>query len=194
MLESARELFSEQGYAGTSTRQIAEAADVAEPLLFRHFGTKARLFDAAMLSPFRDFISEFMERWHDELANPEEIGDLTQRFIDGLYDLMRENRRLFLALIAARAFEEDTNNNGDRADSELSIQLDVFDDYLSKLPSRPTGLDSAVSFRLTVGVIMAATVLDDWLFPVKENRPAEERIRRELSQFILFGVLAPRRE
>jgi AcrR family transcriptional regulator len=40
ILKSALRLFSRQGYDGTTTRDLAEAANVAEGTLFRHFSTK----------------------------------------------------------------------------------------------------------------------------------------------------------
>jgi AcrR family transcriptional regulator len=46
LLEAARTLFSEQGFAGTSTAQIAREAGVSEGILFHHFGSKKGLFEA----------------------------------------------------------------------------------------------------------------------------------------------------
>jgi len=43
IMEAASDLFAERGYAGTSTRSIAERAGVNEVTLFRHFGTKEGL-------------------------------------------------------------------------------------------------------------------------------------------------------
>jgi AcrR family transcriptional regulator len=48
LLEIAMKLFSEQGFDGTSTREIAEAAGVNEALIFRHFRTKEDLFWAVL--------------------------------------------------------------------------------------------------------------------------------------------------
>ena len=48
LLEIAMRLFSEQGFDGTSTREIAEAAGVNEALIFRHFHTKEDLFWAVL--------------------------------------------------------------------------------------------------------------------------------------------------
>jgi AcrR family transcriptional regulator len=45
ILEAAAQVFSTYGYAGATTRAIAEAADVNEVTLFRHFGTKRKLFE-----------------------------------------------------------------------------------------------------------------------------------------------------
>ena len=42
------QLFSEQGFDGTSTRAIAEAAGVNEALIFRHFRSKEELFWAVL--------------------------------------------------------------------------------------------------------------------------------------------------
>ena len=43
LLSTAMALFAEQGFAATSTRRIAEAAGVAEGLLFHYFATKEAL-------------------------------------------------------------------------------------------------------------------------------------------------------
>jgi AcrR family transcriptional regulator len=40
ILQAARELFLDQGFQATTTKQICERADVSEPLLFTNFGTK----------------------------------------------------------------------------------------------------------------------------------------------------------
>jgi len=48
LLEMAMKLFSDQGFDGTTTREIAEAAGVNEALIFRHFRTKEDLFWAVL--------------------------------------------------------------------------------------------------------------------------------------------------
>ena len=47
IVEAAVQLFSRQGYKGTSTREIAQLAGVNEATLFRYFARKADLFWAA---------------------------------------------------------------------------------------------------------------------------------------------------
>lgn len=48
ILEAAKTLFSEQGFKATSTKKIAQAAQVNEVTIFRLFGSKAKLFDAVI--------------------------------------------------------------------------------------------------------------------------------------------------
>ena len=43
LLRAAAQLFAEQGFANTSTQQIARAAGVSEGILFHHFGSKQGL-------------------------------------------------------------------------------------------------------------------------------------------------------
>jgi AcrR family transcriptional regulator len=40
----ASQLFADRGFAAVTTRQIAAAADVAFPIMYRHFGNKRRLY------------------------------------------------------------------------------------------------------------------------------------------------------
>lgn len=53
IIQSVRHLFANQGFKGTRTREVAEAAGVSEALLYRHFPTKDALF-AAIQESFCD--------------------------------------------------------------------------------------------------------------------------------------------
>ncbi len=55
LLDAAIEAFSENGFKGTSTRDIAERAGVHHPLITYHFKNKDTLWRAAADRVFRDF-------------------------------------------------------------------------------------------------------------------------------------------
>ena len=55
LLDAAIEAFSEKGFKGTSTRDIAERAGVHHPLITYHFKNKDKLWRAAADKVFRDF-------------------------------------------------------------------------------------------------------------------------------------------
>ena len=61
LLDAALEAFSENGFKGTSTRDIAERAGVHHPLITYHFKNKDKLWRAAADRIFRDFRSAI--RW-----------------------------------------------------------------------------------------------------------------------------------
>jgi AcrR family transcriptional regulator len=55
LLDAAIEAFSENGFKGTSTRDIADRAGVHHPLITYHFKNKDRLWRAATDRVFREF-------------------------------------------------------------------------------------------------------------------------------------------
>ena len=55
LLDAATEAFSENGFKGTSTRDIADRAGVHHPLITYHFKNKDRLWRAAADRIFREF-------------------------------------------------------------------------------------------------------------------------------------------
>lgn len=193
LLTASRQLFSANGYAGTSTRQIADQAGVSEALLFRHFGTKAKLFELAMLDPFNEFVSDFMDIWRSQLSNPIPTAVLFRKFMTSLYEMMREHRQLFLALISAQAFDEDAVDDG-TTDSELTRQIDRFSEFVeAEATTRPSGhLDHRVTFRAIVGMVIALSVLDEWLLPTGDRRPNDEHILDEVIQLSLYGMIGRR--
>jgi AcrR family transcriptional regulator len=48
LLRVAVQLFSQRGFSGTTTREIAHAAGVSEAMVFRHFATKDELYAAIL--------------------------------------------------------------------------------------------------------------------------------------------------
>lgn len=53
ILAAAQQVFSEQGYAQAGIRGIAVVADTTFPMLLRYFGSKAGLFEAALIETVR---------------------------------------------------------------------------------------------------------------------------------------------
>jgi len=50
IVEAAMPLFARKGFAGTTTKEIAEAAGVSEALVFKHFPTKSALYQEMLRS------------------------------------------------------------------------------------------------------------------------------------------------
>ena len=48
ILAAAGELFARKGFAGTTTKELAQAAAINEALLFRHFGNKEEMYWAVL--------------------------------------------------------------------------------------------------------------------------------------------------
>src|SRR5205807_1836166 len=48
ILRVAMRIFSQRGFRGTTTKEIAMAAGVSEAMVFRHFATKEELYSAIL--------------------------------------------------------------------------------------------------------------------------------------------------
>jgi AcrR family transcriptional regulator len=71
ILDQARAAFAEFGYAGTTIRAIARAADVDPALVHHYYGTKENLLDAATTPP-QSFLEQIITAWQ---TPPAELGE-----------------------------------------------------------------------------------------------------------------------
>lgn len=99
IVEAAVQLFSRQGFKGTSTRDIAELAQVNEATLFRHFGRKLDLFWAAADSRLeRVKMSRELQQGLSSDADPQTVIPMIVSFImDGMFRQPELMRLLYVA-------------------------------------------------------------------------------------------------
>jgi AcrR family transcriptional regulator len=72
IIDAAIDLFSASGFAGTTTRRLAEAAGVSEAALYLHFETKEALYEAIIRRKAVEN-AEFTERLREMPAEPPEL-------------------------------------------------------------------------------------------------------------------------
>ena len=70
IVEAAGRLFGERGYDGTRLDDIAAAAGVTKPILYRHFDSKRELY-LALLARHRDDLPSFLDAI-PEVGSPQE--------------------------------------------------------------------------------------------------------------------------
>lgn len=185
LLTAAPHVFAERGYVGASTREVAERADVTEVLLFRHFGSKAGLFDEAVLAPFEGFVSDWASRWQQLRISGETLDELGREYIDLLYGFLEQNRQLVVALLSARAHHPTTDERLD----ELFARLEqTVRDGAARygLPIR----DPTATVRLTFGMVLSAVVHAQILFPAKSPL-TRSQIIEEITRYMLYGITDP---
>lgn len=71
IVQSAMKLFSEKGYLGATTKEIAREAGVSEVTLFRHFATKEKLLEEVInrysfLPALKGLLSEVLKLPYEE--------------------------------------------------------------------------------------------------------------------------------
>lgn len=186
ILDAAGELFAQNGYHGTSIRNIANRASVSEALVFRSYQTKDRLFDEAINKPFQTFLHGFLERWRG-MEEPGANEPMIAQFVSELYDFVAEHRDSLFALVVAGRLSDSAQ---DWPVTRLSEGVgELVEQMLVEAHSRRLDVvDQEVSVPATVGLVLASVLLDDVLYPRGERRPSKERIVRGLSAYAIAGV------
>jgi TetR/AcrR family transcriptional regulator len=82
IVEAAIKLFSEKGFRGATTRELAAAVGVSEPVLYQHFATKSDLYAAII-----DTKSQDVRSLTEGLASYIEVGD-DRAFLTHLADVI----------------------------------------------------------------------------------------------------------
>lgn len=103
LLDTAAKLFAVHGYAGATTSQIAKAAGVTEPIIYRHFESKRDLFIALIHRT-----SEVTIRlWEHELAAATEPADRLKRLINANPMVANRGRGVYRVIVQAMTEVED---------------------------------------------------------------------------------------
>jgi AcrR family transcriptional regulator len=187
LLDAARELFARQDYRSTTTREIAEAAGVAEHLLFRNFGSKAALFREALVVPFVDFVDGFGETWRSVVPEETDEEELAGRFVGELYDLFVGHRGLVVTLWASDALGEDELAEAGIADVERALavlgRISAEGRHLRGLRSDQPDLAA----HSTVAMVAGMAAFRSSFFGSRP--PSRKAIVDELTQAALHGFL-----
>jgi AcrR family transcriptional regulator len=77
LLDRAMDLFAKQGYARATTAELAKAAGVTEPIIYRHFASKRDLFIALI----ERTASETLRHWEQVLASAHDPSQRLKRLI-----------------------------------------------------------------------------------------------------------------
>lgn len=94
LLGATMKLVSEKGYLGATTREIAQEAGVSEITLFRHFGSKEKLFEGMLGQyTFLPQLKELRPRL-DELPYEEALCIVATRFL-----LTLKERKSFIKIM-----------------------------------------------------------------------------------------------
>jgi AcrR family transcriptional regulator len=187
LLDAARDLFSRQDYRSTTTREIAEAAGVAEYLLFRQFGSKAALFREALVLPFTDFVDEFGRTWQAVVPEETDEDELARHFVGQLYDVFAEHRGLVVTLLASEGLTEEELADAGIADIQRALAAlgQISAQGMDIRGMRSSHPDLAA--YSTVAMIAGMAALRSTYFGTKQ--PSREAIVDELTQAVLHGFL-----
>lgn len=189
LLVAAQELFAERGPLGTTTRQIAERADVSEDLIFRYYGSKTGLLEAAVLKPLLKSLETLRLRWIEESQMRSDWDDERSRvFVGQLYDVVAGNRTVAMTmmhlLVGGPSELDDVAIR--RIISEMFAPLGpAFDNHVGGGTRRT---DPALLLRLLMILICSTAAYLGGTYPSAAEVPPKARVVEELVQFMQYGI------
>jgi len=163
IMDVAEILFAEQGYDGTSLRQIAERAGIKQPGLYNHFAGKQALYEAVLfraLNPMADALSRHMET----ASSLREYTDLPAIITDLLHDHPQ------MAALFQRAMQGDSTSVGnqlvyvwlEKLFDQGMASMEAFGEAtapgssaLGRLPRATLAINLIAMFNLTTGYFLS---------------------------------------
>jgi AcrR family transcriptional regulator len=184
LLEAACQEFEKNGYAGTKTADIARKAGVAEPLIFNHFGSKAKLFHDAIFKPLDKHIVDFCS---NHLILPGDsllFREYSQQYILEMKQFLEQHSKMLMSLLVTETYSsENVQGLG---------QIQGLDDYFVRaaelttphLPPNPRIGPELIS-RLSFATLLGCVLFKNWLFP---ERFSEEELNAAIPNYVLGGL------
>ncbi|HXY43114.1 MAG TPA: helix-turn-helix domain-containing protein [Acidimicrobiales bacterium] len=172
----ALDLFTEQGYDGTSLREIAEKLGFTKAALYYHFASKEEIL-LALHMRLHELGKDALTRLGDEQVTLELWGEL----LDALVDQMLAQRQIFLMHHRNEAALEKLHNKAHEAehdDIQRRLSLVLAD------PSLPLG--DRVRMAASVGVLFSGLFLSGVALAGASNDEMG-RLLREVLQDVLGG-------
>jgi len=99
IIEAAITLFSQKGFQGTTTKEIAQASGCSEATLFKHFATKDELYSAILEAKVR--IEEVLTPAMHMAAHKDDVGVFRAVALRGLSQVEQDATLLRLLLFSA---------------------------------------------------------------------------------------------
>jgi len=191
LLEAAGSVFARRGYGGASIREIADLAQTTQASIYRHYGSKADLFVAAVVGPFEEFLDEYAAAFTKEMRRGGDPRLAAEAMVASLYDHLQSHRKPVFALIAASR-DPEAAEPVRRAVARLDELFGTLHKFGVELSTQGTPFlveRAELWQRLVTGMVVSATILDDLFMPHGEARPEREYVIRVMTDLVTDGFL-----
>ena len=176
ILDVALDLFTEQGYDGTSLRQIAERLGVTKAAIYYHFESKEDILLALHMR-----IHEFGQQAFLEMGDEPVTLELWGELVDEIAAQMLAQRKIFLMHERNQAALEKLHNEQHDAEHE-----DIQNKLRQVLADPRVPLTDRVKMAASVGVLFSGLVLSGEAFDGATNEELGGQLRRIIHN-VLFA-------
>jgi len=190
ILQAAIEVFSDKGYSGAATSEIAQKAGVAEGTIFRYYKTKKDLLLSIVGPTMTRMIAPFVLRnFHGVLDLPfDSYEDFLRAFILNRLDFARKNFKVIKILIQEIPFEPSLREQFmEHVIRKVVERVEAIVEHF-KDKGELIDIPTPAIIRFTVSSIMGYMLTRMLLMPDKDWND-EEEIEMTI-RFIMHGISA----
>lgn len=185
ILQSAQRLFAARGYDGTTTRDLASAAGVAEGTLFRHFDNKKAILIEVATQGWVEILTDLLTEL-SEMGSYKAVAQVMRRRMLR----MRENADMMRVCFMEAQFHPELR---DRIQSEVIVKMtDVaeafFETAMERGIYRP--MNPKIVAQVFLGMFAVAGFSHVTILDSNASPQAMQEMAEGLADIFLNGVLA----
>ena len=185
ILKAAQKLFARQGYDGTTTKDLAQGAGVAEGTIFRHFANKKAILIEVATQGWVDLLTDLLTEL-SEMANYQAVAQLMYRRMLNL----RENADIMRVCFMEAQFHPELR---DRIQSEVINKMtDVAEAFFQTAMDRGIyrPMNPKIVAQVFLGMFVIAGFSHDTLVQPGASVFEMKEMAEGLADIFLNGVLA----
>ncbi|OIK16037.1 TetR family transcriptional regulator [Bacillus sp. MUM 116] len=188
ILIAAIESFSEKGYAGTSTNEIAKKAGVAEGTIFRHYKTKKDLLMSIVAPMMAKLIASFIINDLNKVLDREfdQVEDFIKAMIENRRAFLKRHLSILKIMLQEIPFQPELREQFFEHVAKKTFErfVNVVKHYQGK--GQIIEIPPASAARLAITSIFGSLIAQYLLFPNAEWDDEAETER--IIQFIMHGL------
>lgn len=185
ILNAALKLFAKQGYDGTTTRDLAERAGVAEGTLFRHFTNKKAILIEVATQGWVEILTDLLTEL-SEMGSYKAVAQVMRRRMLN----MHQNADLFKVCFMEAQFHPDLR---DRIQSEVIEKMtDVAEAFFQTAMDQGVyrKMDPRLVARVFLGMFTIAGFSEDTIMSPGSSPIDMKAMAEGMADIFLNGVLA----
>lgn len=179
---SALELFSKQGYDGTSTMAIAKNAGISQATIFKYFKTKDDLLEAILKPMINNLLPEYREDFLSDIPESTTIRQAVHFLLTDRYAFLKQNKEVAMIFLTQVL----TNNDmRDMFKKFMGETAPMFMDYiygtLKRTGNLRDDLTPAAVLRTIAGQLLTYFIQREVLLPeVQVDEDADLQLAEDL--------------
>jgi AcrR family transcriptional regulator len=185
ILQAAQRLFAAKGFEGTTTRDLAQTAGVAEGTLFRHFANKKAILVEVATSGWVDILTDLLTEL-SEMGSYKAIAQVMRRRMWNLQKNADTMRVCFMEV----QFHPDLR---DRIQTEVIDKMtDVAEAFFQTAIDKGIyrQMDAKLGAKVFLGLFAIAGFSDHTLIEPNASPQEMQKMAEGLADIFLNGVLA----